>query len=99
MQPPLSQLKQKHLALHLVKRMDSYPYLPPPSDSAISGDLARRPLRVPSPRVSIDLITPSWANLGKFILSIVATEQHGHADVGWPQGPGEGILIRLPGGE
>ncbi|KAI9855249.1 MAG: Histone transcription regulator 3 [Trichoglossum hirsutum] len=98
----ISQFGQKPLSSLLKKRMDPYPYLPQPSGNAKSSALNQDPLGLPPLRRNIDVVTPTWAALGRSILDIIIAEQ-GYINCipvyGTVVGGGSGILISLPGGE
>jgi hypothetical protein len=101
-QPLISRMGQKQLSPLLKKRMDPYSYLPQPSNRAGSSTPTQNPLGLPPTRRSIDMVTPTWATLGRLILDIIVAEQQGYINYGTPYGAvgaGSGILISLPGGE
>ncbi|KAI9783556.1 MAG: Histone transcription regulator 3 [Geoglossum umbratile] len=101
-QPLISRLGRKHLSPLLKKRMDPYSYLPHPSERAGSSAVAQNPLGLPPTRKSIDVVTSTWAALGRSILDVVVAEQQGYIGSGSAyraSGAGSGILISLPGGE
>src|SRR5579862_4094933 len=101
-QPLISRMGQKQLSPLLKKRMDPYSYLPQPSDHARFDTPTLNPLGLPPTRRRIDMVTSTWATLGRLILDIIVAEQQGYVNCGTSYGAagaGSGILISLPGGE